>query len=141
MHETNGRTMNRRDEWNGQAAERPGASGSPWTVARDGGRPERSGECPHAATAPAAPEAPADGCAECLLSGGSWRRLRWCATCGHVGCCDSSRGRHAYAHHEQTGHPLVLSLAKDEDWAWCFVDEVFLVRATPAADTAREPGH
>lgn len=37
--------------------------------------------------------------------------------------------------------PLVLSLAKDEDWAWCFADEVFLVRATPAADTAREPGH
>ncbi|MFE0651089.1 UBP-type zinc finger domain-containing protein [Streptomyces sp. NPDC059534] len=110
-------------------------------MARDGGRPERGGECAHAATTPAEPEAPADGCIECLISGGSWRRLRWCATCGHVGCCDSSRGRHAYAHHEKTGHPVVLSLAEDEDWAWCFEDEVFLVRATPGGDTPRVIGH
>ncbi|MFH9727829.1 UBP-type zinc finger domain-containing protein [Streptomyces sp. NPDC017254] len=111
-----------------------------WTAARDGGRPERTDGCAHAATVPAAPEAPADGCAECLASGGRWRRLRWCATCGHVGCCDSSRGRHAYAHHERTGHPVVLSLAKDEDWAWCFADEVFLVRETPGDDTERGSG-
>ncbi|WP_435972405.1 UBP-type zinc finger domain-containing protein [Streptomyces sp. Qhu_M48] len=76
-------------------------------------------------------EKPADGCAECRSFGGSWRRLRWCTTCGHVGCCDSSPGRHAYRHHEATGHPVVLSLAADEGWAWCFEDEVFLVLGPP----------
>ncbi|MET9853144.1 UBP-type zinc finger domain-containing protein [Streptomyces sp. NPDC006450] len=66
-------------------------------------------------------------CAECRERGWTWTRLRWCSTCGHIGCCDSSRGRHAYAHHAQTGHPVVLSMDPDEAWAWCFVDEVFLV--------------
>ncbi|MET9602367.1 UBP-type zinc finger domain-containing protein [Streptomyces sp. NPDC006459] len=56
-------------------------------------------------------------------------RLRRCVTCGYVGCCDSSRGMHAHGHHVLSGHPVALSLASDEDWAWCFTDEVFLVRS------------
>jgi uncharacterized UBP type Zn finger protein len=47
-----------------------------------------------------------------------------CLTCGHVGCCDSSRHRHATAHYRDTGHPIVRSGEPGEDWAWCFVDEV-----------------
>ena len=35
------------------------------------------------------------GCEECLKMGDSWVHLRLCKTCGHVGCCDSSPGRHA----------------------------------------------
>lgn len=31
------------------------------------------------------------GCEECLESGDAWIHLRLCLTCGHVGCCDSSR--------------------------------------------------
>ena len=31
--------------------------------------------------------------------------LRMCLTCGHVGCCDSSIGKHATKHFEETGHP------------------------------------
>nr|BFE69129.1 hypothetical protein GCM10020092_024300 [Actinoplanes digitatis] len=38
------------------------------------------------------------GCVECLAAGGRWVHLRVCMTCGHVGCCDSSPGRHATAH-------------------------------------------
>ncbi|MCX5231253.1 UBP-type zinc finger domain-containing protein [Streptomyces sp. NBC_00233] len=94
----------------------------------------------HASALPVAPDLPADGCAECRASGGSWRRLRWCATCGHVGCCDSSPGRHAYEHHESTGHPVVLSLAADENWAWCFEDEVFLVLETASREPDGRPG-
>ena len=45
-----------------------------------------------------------------------------CLTCGHVGCCDSSRGRHATAHFEATGHPLMRSVEPGETWAWCYVD-------------------
>ncbi|MER7761129.1 UBP-type zinc finger domain-containing protein [Streptomyces sp. NPDC097619] len=69
-------------------------------------------------------------CADCEARGLRWVRLRWCVTCGYVGCCDSSRAGHAHAHHVATGHPLVLSLAPDEHWAWCYPDELFLVRAT-----------
>lgn len=103
-----------------------------WTVAPDRGRPYGR-HCAHlaAVTRPAPP--PGDGCAECLALGRRWSRLRWCATCGHVGCCDSSRGRHAYAHYEATGHPVALSLEPDEPWAWCYADELFLVEtASPS---------
>ncbi|MFE0641050.1 UBP-type zinc finger domain-containing protein [Streptomyces sp. NPDC058877] len=76
----------------------------------------------------------------CAAKGWTWRRLRWCATCGNVGCCDSSRGAHAHAHHLATGHPVAVSLAADEEWAWCFEDELFLVPAGPrAAPSTRHP--
>jgi hypothetical protein len=35
--------------------------------------------------------------------------LRMCLECGHVGCCDSSPGRHSRAHFNETGHPLIQS--------------------------------
>ncbi|MFF6832103.1 UBP-type zinc finger domain-containing protein [Streptomyces sp. NPDC012438] len=123
-----------------------GESGVPspaWREAPDGGRtaPRR---CAHL-DAPAGPgPAPGAVCAACAARGRAWRRLRWCATCGHVGCCDSSPGAHAHAHHLATGHPVAVSLAPDEDWAWCFADELFLVPVTAPPDTARRnpvPGH
>ncbi|MFG2292477.1 DUF427 domain-containing protein [Streptomyces sp. NPDC048603] len=103
---------------------------SRWEPAPDGGKPERR-TCTHL-DLPADPadalRTPADACRPCLLRGWSWVRLRRCLTCGHIGCCDSSRGRHAYAHHVSSGHPVVVSLAPDEDWAWCYPDGTFLVR-------------
>lgn len=98
-----------------------------WVVAVDGGRPEGR-TCAHAKDLPADPGTPLQVCGQCRTRGWTWTRLRWCSTCGHVGCCDSSRGRHAYDHHARTGHPVVLSLAPDEAWAWCYTDEVFLLR-------------
>ncbi|MEU1528734.1 UBP-type zinc finger domain-containing protein [Streptomyces fagopyri] len=68
------------------------------------------------------------GCAECTARGQDWVHLRQCLTCGHIGCCDSSRGRHATAHYERTGHPIARSAEVDETWAWCYPDEVFLDR-------------
>lgn len=65
-----------------------------------------------------------DGCEECLRTGSGWVHLRMCLTCGHVGCCDSSRGRHATAHFWRTEHPIVRSLEPGEGWRWCYVDEV-----------------
>jgi hypothetical protein len=64
------------------------------------------------------------GCEECLRTGGTWVHLRICLSCGHVGCCDSSPGRHATAHASTTSHPIVRSLEPGETWCWCFVDEV-----------------
>jgi uncharacterized UBP type Zn finger protein len=71
-------------------------------------------------------DVPADvaGCEECLATGGRWVHLRMCQTCGHIGCCDNSAGRHATGHHEQTGHPIIRSAEPGEDWSWCYVDEL-----------------
>ncbi|WP_320668719.1 UBP-type zinc finger domain-containing protein [Patulibacter defluvii] len=71
------------------------------------------------------PEA-VDGCEQCLAVGGGWVHLRICLECGHVGCCDSSPGRHASAHAAESGHPLIRSIEPGERWSWCFVDEVAL---------------
>ena len=68
----------------------------------------------------------ADGCEECLKMGDTWVHLRICMTCGHVGCCDSSKNKHASKHARETDHPLVKSFEPGEDWAWCYVDEVML---------------
>jgi len=37
-----------------------------------------------------------------------------CLTCGHVGCCDTSPMRHARAHTNAVGHPIVSSLEPGE---------------------------
>ena len=65
-----------------------------------------------------------EGCEDCLAAGGAWVHLRICLECGHVGCCDSSPNRHASAHHQHTGHPIMRSIEPGEEWAWCFDDAV-----------------
>lgn len=71
-------------------------------------------------------EANTRGCEECLASGDSWVHLRLCRTCGHVGCCDDSKNRHATRHFHATGHPIITSLEPGEDWSWCYVDSIVL---------------
>jgi len=58
--------------------------------------------------------------------GDSWVHLRLCLTCGHVGCCDSSKNQHATKHFHATTHPIMRSLEPGEDWGWCYVDEIEL---------------
>ena len=70
----------------------------------------------------------AEGCEECLSMGSEWVHLRICVTCGHVGCCDSSKHKHATKHFHQTGHPIVQSFEEGEDWRWCYVDQVLIPR-------------
>jgi monovalent cation:H+ antiporter-2, CPA2 family len=66
------------------------------------------------------------GCEECLKMGDTWVHLRICMTCGHVGCCDSSKHKHAAKHFQETGHPIMRSVEKGERWAWCYVEKVTL---------------
>lgn len=73
-------------------------------------------------TTPNTPE----GCEECLALGDSWVQLRLCVTCGHVGCCDSSKNRHATRHYRGTAHPLIASYQPGENWMWCYPDELFM---------------
>ncbi len=63
-----------------------------------------------------------DGCEECLQQGMRWVHLRLCMACGHVGCCDSSPGKHGTRHYEETHHPVMRSFEPGEAWRWCFVD-------------------
>lgn len=68
----------------------------------------------------------AAGCEECLKTGDTWVHLRLCLACGHVGCCDNSPNRHATKHYRATGHPIIQSFEKGEDWIWCYEDKVYL---------------
>jgi hypothetical protein len=74
------------------------------------------------------PEVPPSGtgCAECLISGGWWYHLRRCASCGHIGCCDSSPSQHASKHAFLHDHPIVQSFEPDEDWFWNYVQNDYL---------------
>ena len=66
-------------------------------------------------------------CEECVREGREdWVSLRRCLSCGHIGCCDSSPGLHATAHHTATDHPIVRAV--HQDWVWCYVDELTLRR-------------
>ena len=65
-----------------------------------------------------------DVCEDCIKTSGSWVHLRMCLTCGHVGCCDSSKNKHATKHFHSTNHPLVRSIEPGEDWLWCYVDRI-----------------
>jgi uncharacterized UBP type Zn finger protein len=71
-------------------------------------------------------QASANGCEECLQTGGRWVHLRECLICGHVGCCDSSPGKHATRHYHATSHPIVRSFERGENWRWCYVDQTFV---------------
>lgn len=66
------------------------------------------------------------GCEECLKMGDIWVHLRECLLCGHVGCCDSSKNKHATRHFHATHHPVMRSIEPGEHWGWCYVDEVMV---------------
>lgn len=69
-------------------------------------------------------KASANGCEDCLKIGDTWVHLRICLICGHVGCCDNSKNKHAAKHYHSTHHPIIQSFERGEDWLWCYVDEV-----------------
>lgn len=84
-----------------------------------------AGDCEHLHAAPSDIEANTPGeCEDCLREGTTWVHLRLCLTCGHVGCCDSSVGRHATRHFHETDHAVMRSHEPGEAWRWCYVDEL-----------------
>jgi uncharacterized UBP type Zn finger protein len=86
---------------------------------------EATATCPHLSTIDKTVRPHTKGCEECLAMGDEWVHLRLCMQCGHVGCCDDSKNKHATAHFRASGHPVIIrSLEPGERWAWCFVDEV-----------------
>lgn len=68
-----------------------------------------------------------DVCQFCVESGDVWPALRMCLICGYVGCCDTSKNKHAKAHYEETGHALIRSIRLSERWVWCYEDSAFFL--------------
>ncbi|MFQ5794936.1 MAG: UBP-type zinc finger domain-containing protein [Candidatus Bipolaricaulia bacterium] len=73
----------------------------------------------------------AQGCEECLAIGDTWVELRICLICGHVGCCDNSKNKHATKHFHATGHPIIQAFEEPgqgwgQDWMWCYIDQILI---------------
>ena len=65
-----------------------------------------------------------EGCEECLKAGEEWVSLRLCLTCGHVGCCDNSKNKHATKHFHETNHPVITPYKwEGQHWKYCYIDE------------------
>lgn len=75
--------------------------------------------CEHLPAATAAPQS--DRCQEC----GSDYNLRLCATCGHVGCCESQAGD-ARAHAQASGHPVIYQMPADSGFIWCYAERRYV---------------
>lgn len=75
--------------------------------------------CEHVPAETAPPQA--DRCQEC----GSSFSLRLCATCGHVGCCESQAG-HARSHALSVDHPVIYQMPADSGFIWCYADRKYV---------------
>ena len=82
-------------------------------------------QCLHGADDFAIPDAPAV-CPGCVRDSMRPVKLRMCLTCGTVGCCDTSAGRHAMGHFTESGHPVMRSIEPGDTWGWCYADEAYL---------------
>jgi CPA2 family monovalent cation:H+ antiporter-2 len=82
-------------------------------------------DCPHLGSVRVT-STDATRCRRCVEEGTRAVHLRMCLACGEVGCCDSSPARHARAHHEETGHPMIRSVEPGEQWLWCYLDRAYL---------------
>ena len=65
-----------------------------------------------------------DGCEDCLAAGGVWLHLRICLGAGTSAAATTPPDRHASAHAQSSGHPIIRSLEPGETWSWCFPDEL-----------------
>lgn len=83
-------------------------------------------ECTHLKQTDSALEVATTTCADCGVSAPT----RVCLTCGHVGCCETTRG-HALAHSQSSGHPLIRELPISErSFTWCYGCGAYLTQPT-----------
>jgi len=60
-------------------------------------------------------------CVTCVHQGDTWVHLRLCMTCGYIGCCDSSKNKHARKHYIRNDHPVIRSIEPGETWRYCYI--------------------
>jgi len=86
-------------------------------------------KCEHIDTCDPGTEAPVQVCEECVKTGDTWVQVRVCKICGHTGCCDSSKNRHARAHFEETGHAIMGPadpVTGHGEWLWCYEHDSYV---------------
>ena len=80
--------------------------------------------CSHLDTIKEVTPSSPDQCLQCVEMCDLWVNLRLCMNCGQVGCCDNSKNKHATAHFNEIGHPIIKTHQPGEDWYWCYPDEL-----------------
>ena len=90
-------------------------------------------DCEHVAELQEVVPSSPDSCLKCVEMGDTWVHLRLCLTCGHVGCCDNSKNKHATAHHHETRHPIIQSFQPGEAWRYCYEHDQNLTDADSPA--------
>jgi len=83
-------------------------------------------------------ERPLDVCTTCVQIGAAWVHLRQCLNCGRTSCCDNSPNRHATAHFHETTHPMIRSAEPEEDWRWCYADDLLYLPGPAGYETAED---
>jgi uncharacterized UBP type Zn finger protein len=78
-----------------------------------------SSTCDHVPAELASPSG--NACEAC----GSTHSLRMCATCGHVGCCESQAGD-AETHYRETGHEVMASMPVGSGFKWCYAERKYV---------------
>jgi uncharacterized UBP type Zn finger protein len=86
--------------------------------------PDESNPCEHLLAEPARDVGTPTTCDDHTDEDGPVVHLRTCLSCGYVGCCDSSKGRHATTHAAAEGHPVMQSAEPGETWRWCYPHEL-----------------
>jgi hypothetical protein len=79
--------------------------------------------CEHLADIEAVPDRPPPFCEDCLAEGAPGIMLRFCLTCGKVGCAEGSVENHAAEHYAETNHPIAGVLGADPPSRWCYPDQ------------------
>jgi uncharacterized UBP type Zn finger protein len=83
-------------------------------------------------------EPPLRVCSACVEIGSGWVHLRQCLACGRTLCCDNSPNRHATAHFRKVGHPMIRTAEPEEDWLWCYPDDIFYLPGPRGYEVAEE---
>ena len=98
----------------------------PWVALDESGAPLPR-QCVHLDGLEPVESSPPLECVDCIRERSTWVNLRQCLSCGEVRCCDDSPRKHASAHWAGSGHPVIRSAQPDDDWAWCYPEELFMV--------------
>lgn len=62
-------------------------------------------------------------CLKCVDLGDEWVNLRTCLICGDIGCCGSSKNKHAQKHYEETGHSVFHITESGAKIAYCYLED------------------
>ena len=84
-----------------------------------------NGPCEHIAAITTVKHATRRECEDCVKTGSRWLHLRTCQECGATLCCDNSPNKHATKHATESGHPVIASAERGEQWLYCFPDDTF----------------